>query len=84
MSPLLDGMLVRRLRNLDPGAHQQVRLVVPLRHPEVIAALDAILSSLDSPYCFRYAMIRGALESCLVYVGPYAVLVRPLIPPATW
>lgn len=83
LSPLLDGMLVQRLRDPDPGAHQQVRLVVPLRHPEVITALDAVLSSLDSPYCFRYAMIRGALKSCLVYVGPYGVLVRPLIPTTT-
>ena len=70
LSPLLDGMLVQRLRDPDPGVHQQVRLVVPLRHPEVITALDAVLSSLDSPYCFRYAMIRGALKSCLVYAEP--------------
>ena len=43
LSPLLDGMLVQRLRDPDPGVHQQVRLVVPLRHPGVITALDAVL-----------------------------------------
>jgi hypothetical protein len=69
LSPLLDGMLVQRLRDPDPGVHQQVRLVVPLRHPGVITALDAVLATLDRPYSFRYAMIRGALKSCLVYLS---------------
>lgn len=76
-------MLVQRLRDPDPGVHQQVRLIVPLRHPEVIAALDAVLAALDRPYSFRYAMIRGALKSCLVYLSYSGVLVRPLIPTTT-
>jgi len=83
LSPLLDSMLVQRLRDPDPGAHQQVRLVVPLRHPDVITALDGVLARLESPHSFRYAMIRGALKSCLVYVSSSGVLVRPLIPATT-
>ena len=80
LSPVLDGMLVQRLRDPDPGVHQQVRLIVPLRHPDVITALDAVLATLGRPYNFRYAMIRGALKSCLVYLSYSGVLVRPLIP----
>ena len=39
-------MLVQRLRdpNPDPSAHQQVRLVAPLRQPGVVDALDAALA----------------------------------------
>jgi hypothetical protein len=82
LSPALDGMLVQRLRDPspDPGAHQQVRLVVPLRQPGVAEALDGVLARLSAPYCFRYAMIRGGLPACLVYLSYSGVLVRPLIP----
>lgn len=85
LSPVLDGMLVQRLRdpNPDPSAHQQVRLVVPLGLPGVIEALDTALSQLPGPYSFRYSMIRGALPSCLVYLSYSSVLIRPLIPPTS-
>lgn len=85
LSPALDGMLVQRLRdpNPDPSAHQQVRLVVPLRQPGVVDALDAELAQMAAPYCFRYSMIRGALPACLVYVSYSNVLIRPLIPPTS-
>ena len=83
LSPALDGMLVQRLRdpNPDPSAHQQVRLVVPLRQPGVLDALDAVLAQLPAPHCFRYSMIRGGLPACLVYLSYSGVLIRPLIPP---
>ena len=32
-SPVLDGMLVQPLSDLDPGVHKQVRLIVSLRRP---------------------------------------------------
>ncbi len=78
-------MLVQRLRdpNPDPSAHQQVRLVAPLRQPGVVEALDAVLARLPAPYRFRYAMIRGGLPACLVYLSYSSVLVRPLIPPTS-
>lgn len=72
-------MLVQRLRDLDPGVHQQVQLIVPLRHPGVITGLDAVLAILDRRYSFQHAMIRGALKLCLVYLNHSGVLVRPLI-----
>ena len=85
LSPALDGMLVQRLRdpNPDPSAHQQVRLVVPLRQPRVVGALDAVLAQLPAPYCFRYSMIRGGLPACLAFVSYSSVLIRPLIPPTS-
>jgi hypothetical protein len=83
LSPALDGMLVQRLRDPspDPGADHQVRLVVPLRQPGVVEALDTVLAGLPAPFCYRYAMIRGGLPACLVYLSYSGVLVRPLIPP---
>jgi hypothetical protein len=82
LAPALDGMLVQRLRNPepDPSAHQQVRLVVPLRQPGVAEALDTVLAALPAPCRFRYSMIRNGLSSCLVYLSYFGVLVRPLIP----
>jgi hypothetical protein len=82
LSPALDGMLVQRLHDPspDPNAHQQVRLVVPLRQPGVVEALDAVLAGLPAPYRFRYSMIRGGLPACLVYVSCSSVLARPMIP----
>jgi hypothetical protein len=83
LSPALDPMLVQRLRdpNPDPGAHQQVRLVVPLRQPGMVERLDAVLAKLPAPHCFRYAMIRGCLPASLVYLSYSGVLIRPVIPP---
>jgi hypothetical protein len=68
VSPALDGMLVQRLRDPSPdsGAHQEVRLVVPLRQPGLVKGLDDVLADLPSPHCFRYGMIRSALPACLV------------------
>ena len=85
LAPALDGMLVQRLRepNPDPSAHQQVRLVVPLRQPGVVDALDAALAQLPAPYRFRYSMIRGGLSACLAYVSYAGILIRPLLPPTS-
>ena len=85
VSPAVDGMLQQRLRDdsPDPGAHQQVRLVVPLRHPGMTQTIDTVLAALDAPHCFGYSMIRSALSSCLVYVSYGGILIRPVVPP-TW
>jgi hypothetical protein len=83
LSPALDGMLVQRLRDPspDPGAHHQVRLVVPLRQPGMVDALDRVLSGLTGDLMFRYSMIRSGLRACLVYLTYSQVLVRPFVPP---
>jgi hypothetical protein len=83
LSPALDGMLIQRLRDTspDPGAHHQIRLVVPLRQLGITDAIDQVLSSLPTPSSFRYSMIRAGLPACLVYLTYSAILVRPVVPP---
>lgn len=83
LSPVLDGMLLQRLRDPspDPGAHHQVRLVVPLRQPGMVARLDQVLGGLGGDAAFRLSMIRAGLPACLVYLTYSRVLIRPLIPP---
>ncbi|GAA1309726.1 DEAD/DEAH box helicase [Saccharothrix xinjiangensis] len=85
VAPALDGMILQRLRDAspDPGAHHQVRLVVPLRNDGMVAKLDAALATLEGDQAFRYSMIRGGLSSCLVYVSYSGILIRPLIPPTS-
>ena len=85
VAPALDGMLLTRLRDAapDPGAHHQVRLVLPLRRTGMAEAVDAALADLGGNEKFRFAMIRAGLASCLIYVTYSAVLVRPLIPPTS-
>lgn len=83
LSSALDGMLVRRLQDPspDPGAHHQVRLVVPLRQRGMVNALDKVLSAMTGDAMFRYSMIRAGLPACLVYLTYSQVLVRPFVPP---
>lgn len=83
IAPSLDGMLLTRLRDMspDPGAHHQVRLVVPGRHLGMVEAVDACLSELTGNEMFRFAMIRSGLAACLIYVSYGSILIRPLVPP---
>ncbi len=83
LSPALDGMLVQRLRDTlpDPGAHHQVRLVVPLRHPGMVSSVDAALGRFTGDLMFRFSMIRAGLSACLVYITYSQILVRPFVPP---
>jgi Rad3-related DNA helicase len=54
LAPGLDGMLIQRLRDLspDPGAHHQVRLVMPLRQAGMVERIDRVLSALPTPWSF--------------------------------
>lgn len=83
VAPALDGMLLARLRDPapDPGAHHQVRLVLPLRQAGMVEAMDTALGRLGGGDAFRFGMIRTGLRACLVYVTYSSLLVRPLIPP---
>lgn len=83
LSPLLSGLLRQRLEedSPDPGAHHQVRLLVPALAPDVLARLDEALPRLPSPLNFQVAMIRNGLESCLVYLSYGGIQIRPGIPP---
>lgn len=83
LSPLLSGLLLQRLQDdtPDPGAHQQVRLLVPALRPDVLAALDQALSRLPKPLIYDFAMVRNGLQSCLVYLSYGSVQIRPAVPP---
>lgn len=83
IAPALDDVFLERLRSdqPDPGINSDVRLVVPLRQPGMIADLDAVLSSFAPPHNYRYSMIRSGLSSCLVYAAYSGILIRPYLPP---
>ncbi len=82
----LDGVHLERLR--DPAAASSIevglRLVIPAQSVEMQRQLDSALAkSLAGNMRFQMAMVREGLASCLVLVGPRAILVRPLIPPTS-
>ena len=83
VGPAIGGIALQRLREASPDASvgREVRLVVPLGQPGMVAHLDAALGRLEGSDKYRYAAIRGALPSCLVYVSYASILVRPLLPP---
>ena len=82
ISPFLSGLLIQRLRGEpDPGAHHQVRLVVPALDPTVLAALDSALSKVTGNLSYAFSMIRAGLASCCVYLSYGGIQIRPMIPP---
>lgn len=83
LRPMISPLLLQRLQGSepDPGAHHQVRLLLPAVHGPAMTALDAALAELDSPYSFQFAMIRGSLHASCVFLSYGAILVRPLVPP---
>ena len=82
LKPFLSGLLVQRLEGQpDPGAHHQVRLIVPAVDQLALAKLDAALASLPQPHSFKLAMIRSGLAACCVYLSYGGIQIRPMIPP---
>jgi hypothetical protein len=85
LSPLkrfLSGLLIQRLEGEpDPGAHQQVRLILPAIDSADLSNLDAALARLPEPYKFEFTMIRSGLAACCVYVSYGGIQIRPIIPP---
>lgn len=82
LSPFLSGLLLQRLQGeADPGAHHQVRLILPAVDPATLTKLDGVLAKLPKPYTFEFAMIRSGLASCCVYLSYGGVQIRPMIPP---
>src|ERR1019366_3846087 len=82
LSPFLSGLLMQRLKgDPDPGAHHQVRLVLPALDDKVLAKLDTELTKLPAPYAFQFAMIRAGLAACCAYVSYGGIQIRPVIPP---
>lgn len=82
LRPFLSGLQIQRLQGEpDPGAHHQVRLILPAVDPDAAATLDTALSSLGDSYKFEFAMIRSGLAACCVYVSYGGIQIRPMIPP---
>lgn len=83
LAPLLSGLQFQRLASPvpDPGAHHQVRLLLPALAPGALEALDAALARLDTPHKYRLAMIRGSLKACCVYLSYGGLQIRPMVPP---
>ncbi|MEU9658755.1 DEAD/DEAH box helicase [Streptomyces chartreusis] len=82
LSSFLSGLLLQRLRGQpDPGAHHQVRLLLPAIDPMALAKFDTALATLPEPFKFDFAMIRSGLGSCCVYLSYGGIQIRPMIPP---
>lgn len=82
LRPFLSGLQIQRLQGKpDPGAHHQVRLILPAVVPAALQKLDATLAQLPEPYKFQFAMIRSGLAACCVYLSYGGIQVRQMIPP---
>lgn len=82
LAPFLSGLLFQRLKGKpDPGAHHQVRLILPAVDQVALAKLDAALAGLPKPYSYKFAMIRSGLAACCVYLSYGGIQIRPMIPP---
>lgn len=82
LKPFLSGLLIQRLEGEpDPGAHHQVRLILPAVIQEALIELDAALAGLPEPYSYKLSMIRSGLAACCVYLSYGGIQIRPMIPP---
>jgi len=82
LAPFLSGLLFQRLKGKpDPGAHHQVRLILPAVDQVALAKLDAALAGLPKPHSYKFAMIRSGLAACCVYLSYGGIQIRPMIPP---
>lgn len=82
LKPFLSSLLIQRLEGEpDPGAHHQVRLILPAIDQAALTKLDAALAQMPRPYSYKFAMIRSGLASCCVYLSYGGIQIRPMIPP---
>ncbi|APU21276.1 hypothetical protein [Actinoalloteichus sp. GBA129-24] len=82
LKPFLSGLLIQRLEGEpDPGAHHQVRLILPAVDQTALSKLDAALADLPKPQSYKLAMIRSGLAACCVYLSYGGIQIRPMIPP---
>ncbi len=82
LKPFLSGLLIQRLEGKpDPGAHHQVRLILPAVDQTALAKLDAALARLPKPFSYKVAMVRSGLAACCVYLSYGGIQIRPMIPP---
>lgn len=82
LKPFLSGLLIQRLQGApDPGAHHQIRLVMPAVDDAALTRLDGVLAGLPKKFSYKVAMIRSGLASCCVYLSYSGIQIRPMIPP---
>ncbi len=82
LKPFLSGLQIQRLEgDPDPGAHHQVRLILPAVDAAALKELDAALARLPEPHKYEFAMIRSGLVACCVYLSYGGIQIRPMIPP---
>lgn len=82
LRPFLSGLQIQRLQGPpDPGAHHQVRLILPAVDPVALEQLDSALAMLSDARRFQFAMVRNGLASCCVYLSYGGIQIRPMIPP---
>lgn len=82
LKPFLSGLLIQRLEGEpDPGAHHQVRLILPAVDQTALTKIDAALAGLTKPHSYKFAMIRSGLAACCVYLSYGGIQIRPMIPP---
>ncbi|MDH3052540.1 DEAD/DEAH box helicase [Gordonia alkanivorans] len=82
LKPFLSGLLIQRLEGEpDPGAHHQVRLILPAVDQTALTKLDATLAGLPKPHSYKFAMVRSGLQACCVYLAYGGIQIRPMIPP---
>lgn len=82
LKPFLSGLFIQRLEGEpDPGAHHQVRLILPAVDQTALTKLDAALAGLPKPHSYKLAMIRSGLAACCVYLSYGGIQIRPMIPP---
>lgn len=67
LKPFLSDLLIQRLEGEpDPGAHHQVRLILPAVDQTALTKIDAALAGLTKPHSYKFAMIRSGLAACCV------------------
>lgn len=82
LKPFLSELIIQRLEgDPDPGAHHQIRLILPALRKKTLIKLGKFLAGLPSSYSHQYAMIRSGLAACCVYLSYGGIQIRPMIPP---
>lgn len=82
LKPFLTNLLIQRLKGApDPGAHHQVRLILPAADQTALTKLDTVLATLPKPHSYKFAMIRSGLSACCIYLSYGVIQIRPMIPP---
>lgn len=80
--PSLDGVFYEQCVSSNvTHSSRDIRLIVPLQNPTTRKHLVDVIAKLDSEQVYPARMIRPGISSCLIYVSPADILIRPYLPP---